>query len=270
MSLWTEMFTFELSLWNQYCPTQKNLIWINPARLEGSQSASWTCPTWTAARKISFSPSSPVGYVGVNLIIKESKACHNPSLSELRHIYIFSTFLICTSEEKVLGLFPFYGFYKRKRIPWYSRITLSFFFPKHSKENFHFIVEYIENYKSKNHMWNSGIWKKTAPVSWITVKASRCDNQGGVGKSNWVAPPGHWGPVQPRWAMANDPFQQLWRTPLPSPPVTGRGGGVPGPAAPAPPPPFHHDSAFGNGIATGFQLCLSLWLHPDTKICRSV
>lgn len=136
------------------------------------------------------------------------------------------------------------------------------------KFSFHSWI-YRELQVKKPHVkqWNL---EKNAPVRWITVKASHCDNQGGVGKSNWVAPPGHWGPVQPRWAMANDPFQQLWRTPLPSPPVTGRGGGVPGPAAPAPPPPFHHDSAFGNGIATGFQLCLSLWLHPDTKICRSV
>lgn len=112
-----------------------------------------------------------------------------------------------------------------------------FFLSQMLKRKFSFhIWLYRELQVKKPHVkqWNL---EKTAPVSWITVKASRCDNQGGVGKSGWVAPPGHWGPVQPRWAMANGPFQRLWRTPLPSPPVTGRGGGVPGPAAPAPPPP---------------------------------
>ena len=41
-------------------------------RPEGSQSANWTCPTWTAARKISFFPPSPGGYFGVNLMVAES------------------------------------------------------------------------------------------------------------------------------------------------------------------------------------------------------
>lgn len=152
-----------------------------------------------------------------------------------------------------------------------QQVNTFFFLSQTYKRKFSFhswIYRELQVKKPHVKQWNL---EKIVPVSWIMVKASRCDNQGGVGKTSWVVPPGHWGPVQPRWAMANGPFQRLWRTLLPSPPVTGRGRGCPWTRCPhssSPLPPWFSLWKWKcHRIST---LLVFVTFHSDTKICRSV